>query len=94
MKVIWAPSARRDLIEIADFISETNPMAAMAVLDRLGGAAENLAAFPTVGRRGRKVGTRELFVSDLPYVLIYRPSGEHVEIIRALHTARSRPDRL
>ncbi len=33
-------------------------------------------------------GTRELIVTNLPYIVLYRVSGDAVEILRVFHTAQ------
>ncbi|MBV9673529.1 MAG: type II toxin-antitoxin system RelE/ParE family toxin [Verrucomicrobia bacterium] len=43
------------------------------------------------GRKGRKPHTREMLVSGLPFVVIYRVRQEAVEIARILHASQQRP---
>ena len=50
-----------------------------------------LVKFPERGRQGRKPGTRELILSGLPYLAIYRLRGDAVEILRVLHGAQTWP---
>ncbi|MGO8736740.1 MAG: type II toxin-antitoxin system RelE/ParE family toxin [Terriglobia bacterium] len=50
-----------------------------------------LLTFPYRGRVGKKEGTRELVLSSLPYVAVYRVSGEAIHIVRILHGAQKRP---
>ena len=92
MKVVWSPRARQDLIEIFDHIADRDMAAADTVMERLEAVALFLAEHPRIGRPGRVFGTRELVISGLPYVLPYRVAADRVEIIRALHSARSWPD--
>lgn len=40
------------------------------------------------------LGTRELVVRELPYVIPYRVRDNHIEILRVLHTSQSRPGKL
>jgi toxin ParE1/3/4 len=47
---------------------------------------EQLAIFPHLGRPGDVKGTRELVV--LPYVIVYRHTGEIVEILSIWHGAQ------
>lgn len=51
----------------------------------------SLAKFPEQGRIGRKPGTRELVLTGLPYLGVYRIRGEAVQILRILHGARKWP---
>ena len=80
-----------DLEEIADYISQDNPDAANRVVSRLWAAVKLLAEQPKMGRHGRVYGTRELVVSDTPFVVPYRVVGSDIEILRVLHGAREWP---
>ena len=80
-----------DLEEIADYISQDNPEAARRVVSRLWTAVKNLAQQPEMGRPGRVYGTRELVVSDTPFVVPYRVVGSEIQILRVLHGARDWP---
>jgi toxin ParE1/3/4 len=46
-----------------------------------------LCEFPQSGGAGRILGTRELVVSGLPYVVVYRVEDDTVEILRVAHTS-------
>ena len=50
-----------------------------------------LTQFPERGRPGRKSGTRELVLSNSPYLAIYRVKSAAVEILRILHGAQKWP---
>jgi len=63
---------------------------ARRVVVRLREAIRGLSTFPGRGRPGRAAGTRELVLSNLPYIVVYRleelPSGaRQVEVLRVLH---------
>jgi toxin ParE1/3/4 len=47
--------------------------------------------FPYRGRLGKKEGTRELVLSPLPYVVVYRISGDAIHVLRILHAAQKWP---
>ena len=80
-----------DLDDIAGYISQDNPEAARRTVRRLWTAAKSLAEQPEMGRPGRVHGTRELVVSDTPFVVPYRVAGSEIEILRVLHGARDWP---
>ena len=82
-----------DLDNIAGYISQDNPEAARRVVSRLWTAVKTLAEQPEMGRPGRVHGTRELVVSDTPFVVPYRVAGSDIEILRVLHGARDWPKR-
>lgn len=57
-------------------------------------AVRRLHDFPESGRPGRVAGTRELVITETPYVAAYHVSGETVRILRVLHGAQQWPDDL
>ena len=83
--------AADDLAEIAGYISKDNPAAAKRIVRRLWTAVKSLAEQPEMGRPGRVHGTRELVVSDTPFVVPYRVVGSEIQILRVLHGARDWP---
>ena len=80
-----------DLDDIAGYFSQDNPEAARHIVRRLWTAVKSLAEQPEMGRPGRVHGTRELVVSDTPFVVPYRVVGSEIEILRVLHGARDWP---
>ena len=80
-----------DLDDIAGYISQDNPETARRTVRRLWTAVKSLAEQPEMGRPGRVHGTRELVVSDTPFVVPYRVVGSEIEILRVLHGARDWP---
>lgn len=92
MKVRWTAPALRDIEAIGDHIARDNPAAAARVVTRIFDQADLLAAHPHAGRAGRVPGTRELVVSDTPFILPYRIHEEAVEILAVFHGARQWPE--
>jgi len=89
MRVIWSGPALRDLGRHTSYIAAFNPHAAARMADDLLAAANNLAMFPARGRSTQYRHTREL-VAVWPYVLVYRVTGQVVEILRVWHGAQNR----
>jgi plasmid stabilization system protein ParE len=54
-------------------------------------AESTLVAHPAAGRAGRVLGTRELVIASLPYVIAYRVRESHIEILRVMHASRRWP---
>jgi addiction module RelE/StbE family toxin len=91
MKIIWSPTAERNLDAIWEYIAQDNLDAADRMVERLRNAANVLLTSPMIGREGRAAGTRELVVADTPYILIYAPSRSRIDIGRVLHGAQDWP---
>ena len=93
MKVHWQRLAIADLQEVRSYIERDNPYAARTVVLKILDAVDRLADFPGLGRPGRVPNTRELVVSDTPYIAPYRVRNNEVDILRVYHHARSWPKR-
>jgi toxin ParE1/3/4 len=92
MRIRWTQAATHDLTSICDYIEEHDtPATARRVALRVYRSVTSLDKFPHRGRRGRKADTRELVVTNLPYVVIYRVRENVVEVIRILHGAQDWP---
>jgi toxin ParE1/3/4 len=92
MRVRWTEPAARDLTGICDYTKEhCGPEAARKVALRVYEAVGSLLEFPHLGRSGRKRGTRELVLSGLPFLAIYRVRESVIEIARVLHGAQRWP---
>lgn len=88
MNIGWSPTARADLRHIEAYIAERNPRAAAKVAQAILPGIESLRQFSGIGRPGRVPDTRELVISDTPYIVPYRVVGERVDIIAVIHGAR------
>lgn len=91
MIVEWTSPAEDELDEIWSFIAVDNIDAADRTVERLRLAAATLAEHSAIGRPGRMGNTRELVVPSLPYLLIYRVTGQTIFILRVYHGARRWP---
>lgn len=90
----WTRRALRRLESIGDHIARDNPAAADRVIARFRSAAEKLAAFPAMGRVGRIAGTRELVLTDVPYIIAYRVTEPRIDILTIVHTSQRWPEQL
>ena len=92
MGIRWTDPAVRDFTQICDYISRHGSAAtarrvALSIYERIG----ILTKFPEFGRTGRQPDTRELVLSDLPYLAVCRLRGDSVEVLRILHGAQDWP---
>ena len=79
-QVVWTARALRDLSSLREYISRERPAAAERQVERVFAAVERLARFPHSGRPGRRIGTRELVISETPYLVPYRVRGEVIGV--------------
>jgi toxin ParE1/3/4 len=91
MPLRWTEEAAADLKQIADYLFEKTQLHAERTVLHIYEAPQVLLRFPLSGRPGRKKGTRELVFPSLPYVLIYKISGDVIHIVRILHGAQKYP---
>jgi toxin ParE1/3/4 len=90
--VVWLDEALADLRAIGEYIERDNAEAAYRVMRRIKAVADTLADSPEMGRPGRVEGTRELVISDLPYILPYQITDDAIRILAVMHTSRKWPD--
>jgi toxin ParE1/3/4 len=88
----FAPRARRDLIEIGDYLEAVaSKQIALRWVVRLEAAARGVADRPLVNPENPDLGGRRR-VLVRPYVIVYRlASPDLVRIVRILHGARDLP---
>ena len=93
MEIVWREVALDSLQRVRAYIARDNPGAAERVRERILSAVRNLADMPNMGRPGRVEDTRELVVSDTPYIVAYTVLDDQVVIIAVQHSAQKWPDR-
>lgn len=86
--VIKTPRARKDLVELADYIARDSVDAAIRWLDRMDQRLALLASQPDMGERRPEIASDiRSFVAGA-YVVFYYPRLDGIEVIRVLHSAR------
>lgn len=92
MKLRFTRRAAQDLADIADYIHERNPGAALRVRAAILDSLKNLVLFPEVGRRQSAEGVRKLVTRKYSYLVYY--SMDHVVdeiiILTIQHPSRER----
>jgi plasmid stabilization system protein ParE len=66
MKLRFTPRAARDLAEIADYIREHSPEAALRVRAAILESLQSLALFPHIGRQQKVAAVRKLVTRRYP----------------------------
>jgi toxin ParE1/3/4 len=92
LKIRWVRLALDDLQKIDTFISKDNPTAAKKVLTLIWENTRRLKEHPQIGRPGRVAGTRELVISNTPFIVPYRVISDEIQILRIIHGARNWPE--
>jgi len=90
MDIRWTTEASSNLEKISLRIAEDNPEAALKTVRTIFERIEQLVTFPRLGRMGREEGTRELVLSSVPYIVVYRVADSTVEILQIWHGAQAR----
>ena len=93
MKIRWLRKVLENIEHEATNISQENPAAANAVVQRIYDSVVLLADNPSLGHPGRIPGTRELIVPGTQCIIPYRVSlrSNQIEILRVFHTSRKPP---
>ena len=89
----WTQQATRQLDQAHDYItlSGNNDLAARITM-HIASSVQQLATFPMSGRSGRVPGTRELVISNSPFVVAYRIEKERIVILAIYHGAQQWPE--
>jgi toxin ParE1/3/4 len=92
MKLRFTPRAVENLAEIADYIHERNPAAAIRVRGAIYESLQNLILFPHVGRRQKAEGVRRFVTHKYSYLVYYivDEAAEEIVILNIKHPARRR----
>ena len=88
MKVTFSPSARNDIIEIADYIASGNAAAAPLFVKSLADRCQRIAAAPEGGRPRPELGLGLRSVVFRHHVIFYSVEETTIRIERILHGAR------
>lgn len=88
-QVVYTRRARKDLVEIGEYIAADSPRAADRLIDGLMDRATLLSENPQIGSfRGDIAEGMRLFPVG-NYLLLYREIASGIEIVRVLHGARN-----
>lgn len=92
MIVKWFEDAIGDLEALRQYIAQDNPAAAHGISQKILSTLDLLSMQPEIGRPGRVPNTRELVISDTPYIIPYRVKDNVIEIIRVIHSSMQWPE--
>ena len=92
MKLRFTPRAVQDLADIAAYIHEQNPPAALRARSAILESLQNLVLFPHIGRQQRVESVRKLVTRRYPYLVYYTIDdvADEIVILTIQHPARDR----
>lgn len=92
MKLRFTRRALENLIEIAVYLEDRNPAAALRVRDSIDDGLKQLLTFPYAGRPQTTEGVRKLVVRKYHYLAYYvvSESSEEVVVLSIKHAAQKR----
>lgn len=89
----WTEQAVRQLDHVHDYIALSNSdKVAEQVTLHIVASVQQLATFPMSGRPGRVPGTRELVITNAPFVIAYAIEEDHVVVLAVYHSAQQWPE--
>ena len=81
-----------DLKTISEYIEQaSNLETANRITRTIYDTVQTLRVMPNRGRKGRIEDTRELVISRLPYLIVYRVLEERLLVVNIVHGARRWP---
>ena len=85
----WTEQAIRQLDQAHDYIALSNSeKVADRITTQIVNSVQHLARFPMSGRSGRVPGTRELVISNTPFIAAYVVDHERVVVLAVYHGAQ------
>ena len=92
MRLEWSPHAVADLKSISEYIEQDRSLeTANRIVRAIYNSIQSLRTTPHRGRQGRIEGTREMAVTSLPYIVVYRVFEEHLLVLNIVHGAQKWP---
>jgi toxin ParE1/3/4 len=89
MKIVWTEPAVADLTAIRDYIARDSQHYARQFIARIIEAVERLESLPRLGRQVPEATDRDVReILFQAYRIIYRTTGERVEVLSVLHGSR------
>jgi toxin ParE1/3/4 len=89
----WTEQATQQLDQAHDYITlSNNKEVAPRITVQIVNSAQQLAAFPMSGRGGRVPGTRELVISNTPFIAAYAIDKTDIVVLAIYHGAQHWPE--
>lgn len=89
----WTEQAARQFVQANDFVSLSNgDDIAGRITMRIVSSVQRLFTFPMAGRTGRVRGTRELVISNTPFIAAYTINRDRIVVLAVYHGAQQWPE--
>jgi len=89
----WTEQATQQLDQAHDYITLSNSEEVAArITMHIATSLQRLATFPMSGRPDRVPGTRELVISNTPFVVVYSIEKARIVILAIYHGAQQWPE--
>jgi addiction module RelE/StbE family toxin len=89
----WTEQASQQLDQAHDYITlSNNKEVAARITMQIVNGVQQLAAFPMSGRAGRVSGTRELVISNTPFIAAYAIDKADIVVLAIYHGAQHWPE--
>jgi toxin ParE1/3/4 len=89
----WTEQATRQLDQAHDYVALSNSEeVADRITMRIVSSVQRLDTFPMSGRSGRVPGTRELVISNTPFIAAYAIDHARIVILALYHGAQRWPE--
>jgi len=91
----WTEQATRQLDHVHDYIALSNSEEVAArIVMQIVTSVQQLTAFPMSGRSGRVRGTRELVISNTPFMAAYATDldNDRIVVLAVYHGAQQWPE--
>lgn len=89
MKVIWSPTARREISDVFNYLVVRNPDAAVKITETIENTVALLYDNPLMGRKSERTPSRELVIPRTNYIVIYRVMETELEILSVYHAKQN-----
>ena len=90
MRLRWTIPAAEDLENIKNYLDRHYPRLAQPTVRSIYNSIRSLKTSSSRGRPGLRTGTRELVLTPLPYIVVYRLKSDAIEILHIYHGAQAR----
>ena len=90
MRIVYTKIAQEDLANVKDYLKSRNPIAYKNLWFRFNEIFALLSDNPYVGALGRLKHTKEFFITNTNYYIVYHINNtkNQLEILNILHTKR------